>query len=136
MFTDFHHASYQVSNLNDSVKSYNETFGSVETGRGIVPGLGEVAFVQVGNVEVEFIQPEDSNALRNITVPLLHHVAYVVKDLDRVVSAYKSRGYRFATQKPFTNFMGYRLIYIDPEHTHGSQVHLTDSDTIIYKNKL
>ena len=43
MFTAFRHASYQVSNLDDSIYSYNETFGSVETGRGIVPELGEVA---------------------------------------------------------------------------------------------
>ena len=57
MFTDFHHVSYQVSDLDDSIKSYYETFGGHEIGRGTVPGLGEVAFVQVGNVEVEFIQP-------------------------------------------------------------------------------
>ena len=63
MFTKFHHASYQVSDLDDSIKSYYETFGGHETGRGTVPGLGEVAFVQVGNVEVEFIQPEDPNIL-------------------------------------------------------------------------
>ena len=42
MFTAFRHASYQVSNLDDSIYSYNETFGSVETGRGRVPELGEV----------------------------------------------------------------------------------------------
>ena len=130
MFTEFHHASYQVSNLDDSIKSYNETFGGVETGRGTVPGLGVVAFLQVGNVEVEFIQPEDPTTLGSAIVQLLHHVAYAVKDLDKVVAEYKSRGYRFATEEPFTNFMGYRLIYIDPEHTHGTLVHLTDSDTI------
>ena len=95
--------------------------------------VGKVAFVQVGNVEVEFIQPEDSTTLGGAIVPLLHHIAYTVKDLDKVVAEYKSRGYRFATEEPFTNFMGYRLIYINQEHTHGTQVHLTDSDTINYK---
>ena len=43
-------------------------------------------------------------------MPVLHHVAYAGEDLDRVVADYKSRGYRFATEEPFTNFMGYRLI--------------------------
>ena len=99
----------------------------METGRGRVPELGEVAFGHTGNVEVKYIQPEDSNPL--------HHIAYAVKDLDRVVSESKSRGYLFGTQKPFTNFMGYRLIYIDPTHSHGIRVHLTDSDTITSKNK-
>ena len=130
MFTNFHHASYQVSDLDDSIKSYYETFGGHETGRGTVPGLGEVAFVQVGNVEVEFIQPEDPNILRSITVPSFHHVAYAVKDLDKVVAEYKSQGFQFDTEEPFSNFMGYRLIYIDIEHTHGTRVHLTDLDSI------
>ena len=125
MFTAFRHASYQVSNLDDSIYSYNEIFGSVETGRGIVPELGEVAFGHTGNVKVKYIQPEDSNPL--------HHIACAVKDLDRVVSESKSRRYLFGTQKPFTNFMGYRLICSDPEHTHGTQVHLTVSDTITNK---
>ena len=86
MFTDFHHVSYQVSDLDDSIKSYYETFGGHETGRRTVPGLGEVTFVQVRNVEVEFIQPEDPNILRSITVALLRHVPYAVKDLDKVVA--------------------------------------------------
>ena len=130
MFTDFHHVSYQVSDLDDSIKSYYETFGGHEIGRGTVPGLGEVAFVQVGNVEVEFIQPEDPNVFRRITVPSLHHVAHAVKDLDKVVAGYKSQGFQFATEEPFSHFMGYRLIYIDIEHTHGTRVHLTELDSI------
>jgi len=58
MFTNFHHASYLVPVLDDAIRSYAETFGGQETGRGMVAGLGEVGFVQVGEVEVEFIQPE------------------------------------------------------------------------------
>ena len=55
MFTSFHHASYLVPDLDAAIGSYAETFGGRETGRGTVPGLGMVGFVQVGKVEVEFI---------------------------------------------------------------------------------
>jgi catechol 2,3-dioxygenase-like lactoylglutathione lyase family enzyme len=110
MFTDFHHAGYQVSDLDDSIKSYYETSGGHETGRGTVPGLGEFALAQVRDMEVEFLQPEGPNILRGITVPSLHHVAYAVKDLDKVVAEYKSQGFRFATEEPFSNFMRHRLI--------------------------
>ena len=130
MFTDFHHASYLVPALDSAIRSYAETFGGRETGRGSVAGLREMAFVQVGAVEVEFIQPEDPEILGGGTVPLLHHMAYVVTDLDRVVADYKSRGYRFATEEPFTNFMGYRLIYLDSAHTYGTRVHFTDAATL------
>jgi len=130
MFTNFHHASYLVPVLDDAIRSYAETFGGQETGREMVAGLGEVGFVQVGEVEVEFIQPEDAGVLQGEALPILHHVAYAVEDLDRVVADYKSRGYRFATEGPLTNFMGYRLIYLDAAHTHGTRVHLTDAATL------
>ena len=130
MFTNFHHASYLVPALDDAIRSYAETFGGQETGREMVAGLGEVGFVQVGEVEVEFIQPEDAGVLQGEALPVLHHVAYAVKDLDQVVADYKSRGYRFATEEPLTNFMGYRLIYLDAAHTHGTRVHLTDASTL------
>ena len=130
MFTSFHHASYLVPDLDAAIASYAETFGGRETGRGIVPGLGVVGFVQVGKVEVEFIQPEDPADLASAAPPVLHHVAYVVEDLDQVVADYKNRGYRFDTEEPFTNFMGYRLIYLDTAHTHGTRIHFTDSATL------
>lgn len=130
MFTNFHHASYLVPALDDAIRSYAETFGGQETGRGMVAGLGEVGFVQVGEVEVEFIQPEDAGVLQGEALPVLHHVAYAVEDLDRVVADYKSQGYRFATEEPLTNFMGYRLIYLDAAHTHGTRIHLTDASTL------
>jgi len=130
MFTNFHHASYLVPGLDAAIKSYAETFGGRETGRGVVPGLGEVGFIQVGAVEVEFIQPEDPAVLEGEAAPVLHHVAYAVEDLDRVIADYRSRGYRFATEEPITNFMGYRLIYLDPAHTHGTRMHFTDAATL------
>ena len=130
MFTSFHHVSYLVPVLDAAIQSYAETFGGTETGRGVVSGLGEVGFVQVGDVEVEFIQPEDPAALEGGSMPVIHHVAYAVEDLDRVVADYKSRGYRFATEEPITNFMGYRLIYLDSAHTHGTRMHFTDAATL------
>ena len=71
MFTSFHHASYLVPDLDAAIGSYAETFGGRETGRGTVPGLGMVGFVQVGKVEVEFIQPEESADLASAAAPVL-----------------------------------------------------------------
>ena len=136
MFSDIHHVSYLVPNLDAAIESYARMYGAAVTGRGAVPNLGEVAFLRAGSVEVEFIRPED-------TAPFLtndgeagggnyvvHHVAYAVEDLDRVVAEHRARGFRFLTDEPFTNFMGYRLIYFDPADTGGSRVHLTDAATL------
>ncbi len=130
MFSDFHHVSYLVPDLDSAVASYAALLGAVETGRGHVPSLGEVGFLQVGQVEMEFIQPDDPSHLASDGAYAIHHVAYAVDDLDRVVGEHRARGNRFLTEEPFTNFMGYRLIYFDPADTGGSRVHLTDAATL------
>ena len=131
MFSDIHHVSYLVPDLDAAIESYARMYGAVVTGRGAVANLGEVAFLQVGGVEVEFIRPEGPATLEsNSGNYVVHHVAYAVEDLDRVVAEHRSRGFRFLTDEPFTNFMGYRLIYFDPADTGGSRVHLTDAATL------
>ena len=131
MFSDIHHVSYLVPDLDAAIRTYTEALGAVVTGRGPVPSLGEVVFLKVGDVEVEFIQPEDPAALESSGGAwVVHHMAYAVEDLDRVVAEHRARGYRFVTDEPFTNFMGYRLIYLDPADTGGCRVHLTDAATL------
>ncbi len=130
MFSDIHHVSYLVPDLDAAIESYARMFGAVVTGRGAVAGLGEVAFLQAGSVEVEFIRPEDPEALEGSGGHAIHHVAYAVEDLDQAVAEHRSRGFRFLTEEPFTNFMGYRLIYFDPADTGGCRVHLTDAATL------
>ena len=128
MFSDIHHVSYLVPDLDAAIKSYAEMYGATVTGRGPVDNLGEVAFLQVGGAEVEFIAPESPGSLAAGNW-IVHHVAYAVEDLDRVVAEHRQRGYRFLTDEPFTNFMGYRLIYFDPADTGGCRIHLTDAAT-------
>ena len=131
MFNEIHHVSYLVPDLDAAIESYSGAFGAELTGRGPVANLGEVAFLQVGAVEVEFIRPEDMSSLEgNGGNYVVHHMAYAVDALDRVVAEHRSRGYKFLTDEPFTNFMGYRLIYFDPADTGGCRVHLTDSATL------
>ena len=135
MFGKIHHVSYLVEDLSAAIGSYVEMCQGEKTGQGHVAGLGEVGFVQVGDVEVEFIEPEDKSQLHILQAQLgvghvFHHVAYVVENLDQFVAELRGKGYDFVSPEPFTNFMGYRLIYIDPSHTGGTRVHLTEASSI------
>ncbi len=132
MFSDIHHVSYLVPDLDAAIAVYGRVFGAGVTGRGVVGGLGEVAFLQAGGVEVEFIRPDDPAAALagdGGGWPV-HHVAYAVDDLDGVVAEHRARGFRFLSDAPFTNFMGYKLIYFDPADTGGCRIHLTDAATL------
>lgn len=129
MFSRIHHISYLVPDLDAAIASYAQMFHATLTGRGIVANLGEVAFLQAGQVEVEFIRP-DAPPPHPGESYLVHHTAYAVPNLDQVVTQHRARGYRFLTETPFTNFMGYRLIYFDPADTGGARIHLTDAATL------
>ena len=90
MFSDIHHISYLVPDLDTAIESYTKMFGAVVTGRGAVANLGEVAFLQVGREEVEFISPEDTTVLATAEGTwIVHHIAYAVENLDRVVAEYQ-----------------------------------------------
>ena len=130
MFGNIHHVSYLVRNLDGTIDRYVKMFGGECTGRGTVTGLGDVGFVQAGDVEIEFIEPEDINQLEPGGNHVFHHVAYVVDDLDQSVADFRARGYTFTNPEPFTNFMGYRLIYFDPSSTNGTRIHLTEASSL------
>lgn len=131
MFSDIHHISYLVPDLDAAIKTYAAMFRARVTGRGVVPNLGEVAFLQAGDAEVEFIAPEDTTVLDGGNGSwVVHHIAYLVEDLDRVMAERRQQGYSFLTEEPLTNFMGYRLIYFNPADTGGCLVHLTDARTV------
>ena len=52
-----HHAGYLVDNLDSVVAWYEKTFEGKQTASGDTPGGGKVAFVRLGDGEVELIQP-------------------------------------------------------------------------------
>ena len=64
MFSDIHHVSYLVPDLDAAIESYARMYRAVVTGRGAVANLGEVAFLRAGGVEVEFIRPEGPGGSR------------------------------------------------------------------------
>ena len=84
MFSDIHHVSYLVPDLDAAIRSYADALGATVSGRGPVPNLGEVVFLRVGDVEVEFIQPDDPSAFEGSGGAwVVHHMAYAVEDLDQ-----------------------------------------------------
>ena len=128
MFSKIQHVGYLIEDLDAAIDWYVKTFGGEYTGRGTVP-LGKIGFVQIGDVEVELIEPADRGELTGRGDQVFDHVGYVVDDLDKAVTDFKARGFKFATAEPFTNFMGYRLIFFDTSSTKGTRIHLTEASS-------
>ena len=129
MFSKIQHAGYLVEDLEAAIGWYVKTFGGEHTGGGTA-AAGRLGFIQIGDVEVELIEPPDKSGLPGNGNHLLDHVGYVVDDLDKAVAEYKAKGYKFATDGPFVNIMGYRLIFFDTASTHGTRIHLTEASSL------
>ena len=129
MFSKIHHAGYHVEDIDAAVAWYEKTFGGVRTGGGTA-AAGKLAFVRMWNAEVELIEPVDRSKLTGRGDHVLDHLGYVVDDLDKAVADYKAKGYKFATEEPWNNAAGYRLIFFDTSDTNGTRIHLTEAGSM------
>ena len=128
MFSRIHHTGYWVRDLDASIAWYEQTFGAKVVGRGEVP-TATLAFLHMGDAEVELVQPTDQSVLEGRD-HVFNHVGYVVDDLDAAVTDFKAKGYKFFTSEPIVNPVGHRLIMLDPSFTHGMRIHLTDASEL------
>jgi catechol 2,3-dioxygenase-like lactoylglutathione lyase family enzyme len=75
-------------------------------------------------VEAELIEPEDKQGLSG-AILAMHHVGYVVADIEQAASTLRGRGLKFAGDAPGTNVVGQQVFYLDSTTTNGVMVHLT-----------
>ena len=129
MFRRIQHAGYLVEDIDAAVAWYETTFGGTKIGEGEAD-VGKLAFIRIGEAEVELIEPADRGELTGGGNHVFHHMGYFLPDLDKVVAGYKARGYKFATEEPWVNAAGYRPIFFDTSCTNGTRIHLTDASTM------
>ena len=56
---------------------------------------------------------------------LIHHVGYVVADMDSAVAQARAKGLAFLSDTPNINPVGQQVLYFDPDTTNGVMMHLT-----------
>lgn len=130
MFEKIQHIGYLVADLDGAVDWFQRSFGAENAGgsnlgSGVaVPSGGRNAFVHFGQIEAELIEPNDKAGLPADTL-VMHHVGYVVSDINAAVPNLQAKGFKFASAAPNTNVMGQQVLYFDPATTHGFLIHLT-----------
>jgi catechol 2,3-dioxygenase-like lactoylglutathione lyase family enzyme len=130
MFEKIQHIGYLTPDLDAAIAWFEKSFGAVNAGGGplpvsfAMPSGGRNAYVRFGSAEAELLEPEDKTGLSG-EVLTMHHVGYVVADINRSIDDLLARGFKFAGDKPFTNVMGQQLLYFDSSTTNGAKMHLT-----------
>lgn len=130
MIEKIQHIGYLVRDLEAAIAWYGQAFGGEHAGGGplsagrVVPGGGRNAFVHFGKVEVELLEPVDKTGIPENGL-VMHHVGYVVADINASMTDFKSKGFQFLAEAPNTNVLGQQVLYFDPASTNGVMVHLT-----------
>jgi catechol 2,3-dioxygenase-like lactoylglutathione lyase family enzyme len=130
VFQKIQHIGYLTTDLDATVAWFGKSFGAINAGGGpmnksyAVPSGGRNAYLQFGQAEAEIIEPEDKNSLTSGQL-MMHHVGYVVEDINQSMTNLIAKGFKFTVEKPITNLVGQQLAYFDASTTNGALVHLT-----------
>ena len=130
MFQRIQHIGYLTPDLDGAVAWFEKSFGAINAGGGpmqqsyAVPSGGRNAYVRFGHVEAEIIEPGEKKGLATGRLTM-HHVGYVVADIEQSTAALTAKGFKFAGDSARTNVMGQQLRYFDSSTVNGVLVHLT-----------
>lgn len=136
MFTRVEHLGIAVTDLDEALELYRDGFALVLRHHEVIEDQGvEAITLEVGDTLVELLRPvrDDSPVARFLAErgPGIHHVAYLVDDLEEALSTLRARGVRLVDERPRVGVGGKLIAFVHPKSTLGvltELVQLPDED--------
>lgn len=138
MFEHIHHVAYVVSDMDEAVRIFRDTFGLELSERMVMEGERsvEMAAFRCGPTLIELLHPINHPPLAQFLEdhgPGLHHIAFAMKDLPEGIEKLRDRG--IYASEPFVAPTGWKIAYFDLDRSglglfqscyHGD--HLAEAD--------
>lgn len=127
--TRLNHIALAVDDIDNALNFWQDTLGlSLERVEHVSSQNAQVAFLPVGDSEIELVQPTSAETGLAIYLakrgPGMHHIALEVDDLDAKLVRLKERGVRLINESPVEAAGGNRAVFIHPESAFGVLVEL------------
>jgi methylmalonyl-CoA/ethylmalonyl-CoA epimerase len=123
------HVGIAVRALGDSLPFYRDVLGLPEVPLDDADGA-TIAGLSAGDALVELLEPDtpDSPVGRFIERrgPGIHHICFVVDDLDATLDRCRASGIRLIDETPRIGAEGKRIAFLHPSSTSGVLVELTE----------
>ncbi len=123
------HVGIAVRALGDSLPFYRDVLGLPEVPLDDADGA-TIAGLSAGDALVELLEPDtpDSPVGRFIERrgPGIHHICFVVDDLDATLDRCRAAGIRLIDETPRIGAEGKRIAFLHPSSTSGVLVELTE----------
>jgi len=131
MIKRLNHVGVIVRNLDETLKTYESIFGlKPTTVKTAMEGKARVAFVPVGDGEIELIQPLDPNMPQSKFLQTrgqgIHHISLSTDNIESEVDRMRKEGVAFAAESPRIGAHGVKIIFTKPETTDDITVELCE----------
>jgi methylmalonyl-CoA/ethylmalonyl-CoA epimerase len=118
------HLGIAVRSIDEASRFYRDALGlKYEGTEEISDQQVRVAFFQIGETRIELLEPTatDSPIAKFLEKrgPGLHHIAYLVDDLEATLAALKSAGVRLIDEPPRDGAHGMKIAFAHPSATGG-----------------
>jgi methylmalonyl-CoA/ethylmalonyl-CoA epimerase len=122
--THIEHIGIAVSNLEESIKFYEDVLGfkcyAIEE---VKDQKVKTAFFMVGQTKIELLESTDPEGPIGKFIEKrgegVHHIAYAVEGLENALSHMESKGVRLIDQQPRKGAEGLHIAFLHPKSTGG-----------------
>ncbi len=118
------HIGYKVQKLDEWLEKHVGSLGGEVVFRATMPDSGNrIAFVRIGDMLIELVEPADRIVLEGAQDPVYDHVAIRVDDLDGTIASLTAAGAVFNPPTPRPSVMGGRTTF-SPLPALGGEIQL------------
>lgn len=131
MIKGIDHISIAVQSIEKTARLFEIYFGLTVDHVETVEKQGiRLATIKVGEVKLELIEP----LTRNSTVARfiltrgegIHHIAFKVKKIEKVLSELKSKGVKIVDREPRKGMKGKKVAFLSPGNVAGTLIELCE----------
>ena len=131
LLTEIDHVAIAVSDLEEAIAFYADTFGAEVEHREVVESDGvEEALLRVADSYVQLITPtRDDSPVAGYLAKRgegIHHIGFRVDDCSVALEAVKARGHRVIDETPRPGSRGTTVAFVHPKTAHGTLIELVE----------
>ena len=114
MITRISHVGLAVKDLDKALKLYEDVLGlRPEAVKDM--GYSKLAFIPVGDDEIELIQPSDADGMLSEFLEkrgeMVHHISFETDDIEAAMAHVKERGANMLHEEPVVGAHGVRIAF-------------------------
>ncbi|NSW94646.1 MAG: methylmalonyl-CoA epimerase [Bacteroidales bacterium] len=125
------HIGIAVRELDQAIRLYEKILGVKCYKQEIVPEQKvRTAFFMAGNTKIELLESTDPEGPIGKFIEKrgegIHHIAFLVKDIDEQLTYYEGEGIGLIDKKPRKGAEGLDIAFLHPKSTNGALIEVCD----------